>query len=735
LVLQLKAIIDMNIACPHIKAKGKPEETTLYEHLLFVSEVTERFAEHIGFDTETARLGAVLHDIGKTSSVFQTRLYENKKPATPFRHEIASCFFISLFDESIRPHLIEMVIAHHKSILFDIGSKGILDLEENRDDSFELHIHDWENWKADALEILASFGVKTNDITREEAEENYEWVLNYCENAVREQGYSEWKGLLMAADHFASALSEKTEDYLKRLFKSPNLSFFNRQHELYPLSLKSAQSVKPHTMVVASTGAGKTDYLFRRCKGRVFYTLPFQASINAMFKRVKKDLSPTNPDIDIRLLHASSSIILEDGKPEEKIIQGHIGASVKVLTPHQIAAIAFGTSGFEAMILDLKGCDIILDEIHTYSEVTQAIILKIIQVLKHLDCRIHVGTATMPTILYNRIVDILGNENVLEVSLSNEELEKFNRHTIHKIDDWNRATTTIEEAVKNDKKVLIVCNRVKTAQERYLQLRNEYPNTPILMLHSRYKKGDRSEKERLLLGLDSDGNPTGEFNTSTQACIVVSTQVVEVSIDISFDLMITEAAPLDALAQRFGRVNRKRTEHTIGKYKPIFVLSPPEDEKEALPYCLETIKKSYDVLPNGDVMQENELQEKIDAVYTDIDFLTIESHSVFKETGKWTIDKLTHSKDPILMKLLEIDSVSCILEADEEEYKVSTKQKRAKMEISSRYYTVAKLRQIEEGSQPFVIPDAAYTSELGVQIELAKPKNYNTSFSAKPQIL
>ncbi len=726
----------MNNICPHIKAKGLPEETSLYDHLYLVSTVAKKIAEYSNMDKETARLGAILHDIGKASTVFQKRLYENKKPDTPFRHEIASCFFISLFDEAIHPALIEMVIAHHKSILHDARKKGILDLMEELDENnFNYHIKNWELWKNDAFEILNAFGIKIYDISIEDAKKNFEKVLEYCENKVRESGYSEWRGLLMAADHFASALSDKTENYLERLFKIPNLNFFNRQHELYPLSLKSSDSQKQHTMVVASTGAGKTDYLFRRCKGRVFYTLPFQASINAMYKRVKNDLEKDNPNIDIRLLHAASSIVLAGKEKEEKIIQGHVGAAVKVLTPHQIAAIAFGTNGFEAMILDIKGCDVILDEIHTYTEITQAIVLKIIEVLKYLGCNIHIGTATMPSILYNKIIEILGKENVLEVSLNNDELEKFNRHIVYKIDNWEMADNEIQKAVSENKKILIVCNRVKSAQEQYVRMKEQYPTIPTLLLHSRFTKGDRNEKERLLMGLDEKGNPTGDFNTSTTACIVVSTQVVEVSIDISFDIMIAEAAPLDSLAQRFGRVNRKRNNDTIGKYKPIYVLAPPDDEKDALPYNLEIIKRSYDVLPNGELMKENQLQEKIDTVFTKIDFLKIEQHSVFKETGKWNIDKLTHNSKAILLDLLDIDSVTCIFECNEEDYLSATPEQKAMMEVSTRFYAVRGLRQLENGSRPFVIPDKAYNSELGLNVQLARPENYNTKFSAKTQIL
>ncbi len=721
----------MQWVCPHIKAKGKPEETTLHEHLLLVSNVAEKIAVYSNIDPKIARYGAILHDIGKASSVFQKRLITNKKSDKPFRHEITSCFFLSIFEQDLHPALIEMIIAHHKSVLCDVGRKGILDLEENRDDSFKIHSKDWDSWKNDALKILKGFGIAVRNISIIEAQENYEMVLRYCENAVRERGYSEWRGLLMAADHFASALCGKTDDYLERIFKQPKLDFYNRQHDLYPLSLKNASSPKKHTMVVASTGAGKTDFLFRRCKGRVFYTLPFQASINAMYKRVKNDLASDNPDMDIRLLHAASKIVLEGKSRDEKIIQGHVGAAVKVLTPHQIAAIAFGTNGYEAMIMDIKGCDVILDEIHTYTDITRAIVLKIIQVLKYLGCNIHIGTATMPKLLYSRIIDLLDKENVLEVQLEESELEQFNRHIIYKINNWDSAIEVIEQSVSTQKKVLVVCNRVKAAQEQYMRLKEQFPNVPVLLIHSRFTKGDRDEKECLLLGLDEVGKPNRNFNTSVEACIVVATQVVEVSLDISFDLMVTEAAPLDALIQRFGRVNRKRTKETIRKYKPIYVLPPPDNPKDAKPYDIKIINKSYEVLPNGEVLEEKSLQGKIDNVFTEIDFLKIEQHSVFKETEKWSIDKLTHNSKAILLELLDVDSVSCVLEADKDAYVQSDYDERYKMEIHVRYYLVKELQQLKDeySLSSFIVPDKAYSRDLGLIEYLAKPENYNIEYS------
>ncbi len=72
----------------------------------------------------------------------------------------------------------------------------------------------------------------------------------------------------------------------------------------------------------------------KRCKGRVFYTLPFQASINAMYERFKSVLKDT--EAEIHLLHAASALKVKVKQLEEKILQRHIGASVKVLTIHQL---------------------------------------------------------------------------------------------------------------------------------------------------------------------------------------------------------------------------------------------------------------------------------------------------------------------------------------------------------------------------------------------------------------
>lgn len=688
----------------------------LTEHLKNVAETAVVFARYAGFDTDTAYKGAILHDIGKVSPVFQKTLKHgyNQQPGFVFRHEIASLFFISLLPENQRPAIIDMIVAHHKSIYKDVREKGLLDLDENMD-SFARHSEKFEEWSQTALDILKSFGFETHPISIDEARENYEFAVDYCSG--KQLNCSEWKGLLMAADHFASALAEKTDYTLDKLFIKPDLSFYNRQHHLYPLSLIPTDDPRKHTLVTAPTGAGKTDFLLRRCQGRVFYTLPFQASINAMYDRIKNDLKDT--DAQVYLLHGASNLKVKENKVEERIMQRHIGASVKVMTPHQMASIVFGIKGYEAMLLDLKGCDIILDEIHTYTSEIQAIVLKIIEILKYSGCRIHVGTATMPQILYNKILELLGGKNeVYEVSLPNDILSTFNRHIIHKVESYDKCSGIIENAVVKGQKILIVCNQVKRAQMIYDDICNKYFDVDKMLIHSRYKRCDRAKAETMLKDV---------FNNSTHPCIVVSTQVVEVSLDISFDVMITECAPIDAMIQRFGRINRKRTDETIGKYKDIYVIKPPEKDGDALPYNLQILQKSFDVLPDGKVLNETELQTMIDTVYPDIPISSIDYSGAVFVDGKWRIKELCHNAKSALLDVLDINSAVCITYSDREEYE-NDASSRAELEIPVSYKSIAynKLEQVKYGSRPFVVPDDAYNSEKGLITEFAKPEYYQT---------
>lgn len=699
---------------------------TLLQHTQHVVMATELFAQKytFGFDPAIARKGAVLHDLGKAHPHFQRKiqninapsLAEQQREKMTHRHELSSLGFLPIFPESEWPALNDLVVAHHKSIENDAGGKGILDLDENISNWIDRHLQDWVEWSSYGLQILQHFGYAKNvdSICLEDAEASLEWSVEYCEQ--KKTGWSPWRGLLKSADHFASAFAEETGKKLSHLFEKPDLAFYHdekRRKSLYPLSVTPTDDTRPHTLVVAPTGAGKTDFLLKRTKGRIFYTLPFQASINAMYQRFKGAISTPG----IRLLHATSKIV-ERGRRDEQILQPLAGSSIKVMTPHQLAAIVFGTSGFETMMLDVQGSDVILDEIHTYSDYAQAMVIEIVKALLRLDCRLHIGTATMPSVLYEKLLEILGGkESVYEVELSNSTLETFNRHQVYKLKDEYSVPYFLEKAFGQKEKVLLIYNTVKGAQTAFEELgRNEtFEGVPKMLIHSRFRRRDRVRLEKEL---------TEKYNKEEGPCLVVSTQVVEVSLDISFDRMITQCAPLDALIQRFGRVNRVRTEETRGKYKPVHVIAPADN---VLPYKMDIIKASYEQLPdNGGLLEEKTLQSKIDMVYPELDMKAIDVHLIFRN-GKYRITELCDNPKAVLVEALEIESATCILESDREKYLEAKWEDRLPLEIPINYRSLFKYRklyeQLEVGSYPYVVPQHLEEYEQ-IGLQLVEPDNF-----------
>lgn len=684
------------------------QNLTLAEHTEHVTDAISLFADKFDFDFDivTARYGAILHDLGKAHPKFQRMIRSDVKRNRfeedyVHRHELSSLAFLPAFSKDKWDDLIEYVVAHHKSIVNDARSRGILDIKISERNFISNHLEDWDDWKKHGLKILKDNGVLVSDISNEEAERALQYSIKYCNGLGT--GISYKRGLLKAADHFASAFSFRTIDKLSNLFEKPDLSTYRNRvpSELYPLSKISTEVDKPHTLVIAPTGAGKTDFLLKRTKGRIFYTLPYQASINAMWKRFKD----TIPNEDIRLLHSTSRVIVGKKEIDEKILQPLVGSSIKVLTPHQLSAIIFGTSGFESVMLDIKGCDVILDEIHTYSEYSRSIVIEIVKSLLRLNCRIHIGTATMPSKLYDELLIILGGKDkVYEVSLDIEILETYNRHLIDKI-EINSMESIIQDSINSNEKLLVIFNTVKAAQGFFEQIDEDYPNLKKMLIHSRYRRKDRAKLEdELKSQFNGDENNQG-FNP----CIVVSTQVVEVSLDISFDRMITEAAPLDSLIQRFGRVNRKRHNSALDEstrvYKTIHIIEPSE---RTLPYDKDIVVRSFEQLPsNFEIIEEKNLQEKIDKVYDEFEIKPIDIHLIY-QNDEYVIKKLTDTKKAILIEVLEIDSGICILESDRENYINASWEDRIGYEIPISNRSLRpfsnEFEQLDIGSYPFVIP-------------------------------
>lgn len=687
-----------------ILAKSNGE--TLEQHTQTVAQCARRLAEGFNLKPDLAYLGGVLHDLGKAHPTFQKRLIGSDLNPKTFRHEIASLAFLSWFEPEYWSLLVEMVVAHHKSI--DEEKKGLAWLSDNYRNWKVDHLGDeptFNSWTPLATEVAQKLGIVTQPITYKQAYKNLEWAEEYCLSIIEEykKGYSNWRGMLMASDHMASAIGDKVVGQLPKLFAVPQVSVFDRPSPKFPLSEIDASSTKPHTLVVAPTGAGKTDYLMRRTKRRVFYCLPFQASINAMTHRFRS-IFPEGTDI--RMLHSASRLadIDEDMQID---LQPFVGAAVKVLTPFQLAGILFGSAGYEAQLLDLKGNDIILDEVHTYSDISQAMVLNLVKLFADLKCRVHIGTATMPTELYNRLLEALGGSSQCqEIKLDEQQLATYDRHTVFCEEDETSALVKMAEyCTHNNEKVLLVANTVAQAQNWFEYITENYPEIKKMLIHSRFRRKDRTERERQLID---------QFDRLPGPCMVVSTQVVEVSLDISFDRMVTQAAPIDSLIQRFGRVNRRR-ELQSGT-KPVHILKP---EGSVKPYNKEPVEITYQLLKEieGQTLRQADLQSFIDRVFPIIDYRKIEAQ-VCWVNGETTKLLLTHNPKSAYLEMLDIDSVAFILNQDLEEYEQADFAHRQELEIPMsirQKHAFGDMFQCLKGSRPYVLPPLPEYEVYGVR--------------------
>ncbi|MBC9915351.1 CRISPR-associated helicase Cas3' [Chitinophaga varians] len=695
------------------KSKGYGE-VKLYLHLKHVAWVIDVMCRHFQhpFCDQLARKGAILHDLGKAHPHFRRKLQKTKSGTLAaevdggyvHRHELSSLAFLPAFPREEWDVLIDMVAGHHRSVVYDPRRQGILDLDHNDRHWISQHLHDWEEWSGYGRSILQYFNYDCPVITRKEAEGALQYAVDYC--TCRPAGWSRWRGLLKAADHFASAYTFNTQRRLDRLFKKPDLTLVNarRGNDLYPLSTLSADDKRPHTIVSYPTSSGKTEFLVRRCIGRIFYMLPYQASCNAMQQRLGELLQTV-----VDLQHGTSE--LAEGK-KERLAPSLAGAAVKVMTPHQVAAIVLGIAGFESMMLDLEGCDVILDEIHTYENFTQAMVLEIVKTLVRLNCRVHIGTATMPRCLYHAILEILGGpENVYEVVAPPEVLDSYNRHTIHRIPDDRTVPDILQKAINEGDKCLLVFNTVGDAQDAYEKYAQMFKDIPVLLIHGRFSWTFRHKAAQKLEKLDKADAP----------CIVIATQVVEVSLDISFDLLVTECAPLECLIQRMGRIHRRRSEHRHQMRKPVYVLAPAGNCR---PYNREIVETSYELLPDGE-LQERDLQQKLDTLYPSLTPREIDDHLIFRN-GRYVIRELTDTRNPILSMTMDTDTLTCILEEDVARYTKAGWRQQRRMEIPIKWGLVKKHQlknQLEVGAKPFVVKQSRVShAEKGLMFNDEKPQ-------------
>ncbi|MCI0336411.1 MAG: CRISPR-associated helicase Cas3' [Acidobacteria bacterium] len=168
------------------------------------------------------------------------------------------------------------------------------------------------------------------------------------------------------------------------------------------------------------------------------------------------------------------------------------------------------------------------------------------------------------------------------------EFELLKRYLIDDSETEEEVWRDVDKRLRSNEKVLWVRNRVEWANETYREclrrFREQVPDVSINVYHSRFRYKDRSVRHRRVID---------DFKTDGKAAILVATQVAEMSLDLSADQLITDIAPVPALIQRMGRLNRKAepNPNSPPPAKPALIRALPESEPNVcLPYDKEEIE-------------------------------------------------------------------------------------------------------------------------------------------------
>jgi CRISPR-associated endonuclease/helicase Cas3 len=154
--------------------------------------------------------------------------------------------------------------------------------------------------------------------------------------------------------------------------------------------------------------------------------------------------------------------------------------------------------------------------------------------------------------------------------------------------------------------VLVCCNTVKRTQQVYQEMQRRLQGqVEIVLLHGRFNGKDRLAKEKTVRGA------TGSQSAERKPIVLVATQVVEVSLDIDLDVIYTDPAPLEALIQRFGRINRRR----LKEYAPVCVFTEPGDGQGV--YEDDLVKVTLAVLAEHaeQTIDEERISDWLDEIY------------------------------------------------------------------------------------------------------------------------
>lgn len=613
-------------------AKSNPRET-LEEHTLALLESYNEFKSiypEINIDWMLLKKAIIYHDMGKINEKFQKKIRGelNKNGEDEIPHGYLSIGFIdykTVFDDDYnikkidnydlvrRNILAASIYFHHnrksmegdyqdvKKILQDeldkLKSKNINFLSEELDG---ISVKKIPSQKYFRFEIP---GVCDDDFNNN----NRNMYLEFCKI----------KGMLNKIDYAASS-HEKIEyknDFLElhmenvlNEFKKRNKNACWNELQKYMIENKDKNIV-----AIAQTGMGKTEAgLLWIGNNKGFFTLPLKTAINSIYSRVISQLSG-NISEKVGLLHsdiASQYIKLLEEDELKFDLDDYIYRTkqlcvpVTICTIDQIFDFVFKYLGCEVKMATLSYSKVIIDEIQMYSPNLIAIIITALEYIVSLGGKFAILTATMPPF----IIDEMKKKGI-EFETPEPFLTDLKRHSIKVIDD-NINSDFIKQKYDNNK-VLVICNTVKKAQQLFNDLcGDDNLFGKIHLFHGGFIKRDREKIEKEILSFTEKGN--------SETGIWICTQVVEASLDIDFDILITELSDLNGLFQRLGRCYRKR-EFTDDGYNCFIFVGGCNSIPSGIGRVIDRdiFELSRECIKDVDgIISEDEKQELIKTVYS-----------------------------------------------------------------------------------------------------------------------
>ncbi|MBB1422217.1 CRISPR-associated helicase/endonuclease Cas3 [Pseudoalteromonas sp. SG43-7] len=335
------------------------------------------------------------------------------------------------------------------------------------------------------------------------------------------------------------------------------------------------------TIVESDTGSGKTEFALayasmlieKNLADGIVFGLPTQATANGLFERIGEAASKLFPDSTLTLAHSKSKYLIpdENGFLHQSSKRAFLG-SLSVATVDQILMGVLGIKHQFIRSFGTRKSVLILDEIHSFDAYMYALIERVLQGQHQAYSSVILLSATLPLSLKTKLVKpYSGKVSSIEYPLvthvgmdgKTQEIDlkqPIARKKVY-LENWlsNDLLPTAEqqqsliEHAKNGAVIGVICNTVHDAQNLYQQLKSQI-NTEdepleIDLLHARYTFSDRARIEKQIL--DIYGKHAGR-----QGRILVATQVVEQSLDLDFDLLVSQIAPIEFLMQRMGRLWR-----------------------------------------------------------------------------------------------------------------------------------------------------------------------------------